>query len=139
MNFNNDKNNDMANDELDSIPNENLPEEKWIVALVKNDNFEKIYYRQFFATGFYEAYDRIMTFSEKTGFKILWYKEKWKCDYIDDKLINLESFCTFCNKKFNNIEPIMCNFEETLFSCRSSFCSFDCRREHIYYLHIHKM
>jgi len=119
---------------------ENPLEEKWIVSFIKPDNFNKIYYRQFFAAGFYEAFDRVMTFMEKTNYKILWYKEKRKCDlYFKKKeILPLEYICTFCNRKYNNLEPIKCNFGNNVI-CTSEFCSFNCRQEHLYYVHIKKM
>ena len=77
---------------------------------------------------------------EKTNYQILWYKEKRKCGlYFTKKEIPyLEFVCTFCNNKFNNIEPIKCNFENNNI-CTSEFCSFNCRQEHFYYVHIKKM
>jgi hypothetical protein len=119
---------------------ENPVEEKWIVAFIRPNTLRKIYYRQFYAMGFYEAYDRVMTFMEKTNYQILWYKEKRNCGlYFTKKEIPfLEFVCTFCNKKFNNIEPIKCNFENKN-TCTSEFCSFNCRQEHFYYVHIKRM
>lgn len=112
-------------------------EEKWIVAYIRSDALKGISYRQFYAAGFYEAYDRVMTFIEKTSYKILWYKEKRKCGpYFTGKEIPfLEFVCTFCNNKFNDIEPIKCGFE-TKNICISEFCSLNCKREHFYYVHI---
>lgn len=116
---------------------ENPGGEKWIVSFIKMDNLKKIYYRQFFAAGFYEAYDRVMTFVEKTNYKILWYKEKRKCGahFTNKEIPYLEFVCTFCNNEFNNIEPIRCNFENGN-QCKSEFCSLHCRHEHFYLLHI---
>jgi hypothetical protein len=119
---------------------ENPVEEKWIVAFIRPNTLRKIYYRQFYAMGFYEAYDRVMTFMEKTNYQILWYKEKRNCGlYFTKKEIPfLEFVCTFCNNKFNNIELIKCNFENKN-TCTSEFCSFNCRQEHFYYVHIKRM
>ncbi len=127
-NFDNDpKENDLVNP----------VEEKWIISFIKVDNLRKVYYRQFFAAGFYEAYDRVMTFVEKTNCKILWYKEKRKCGlyFANKEIPYLEFVCTFCNNRFNNIEPIKCNFENNN-HCKSEFCSLYCRQEHFYYMHI---
>ncbi len=112
-------------------------EEKWLVAFIRSDNINKVFYRQFFAMGFYEAYDKVMTFAEKTNYQILWYKEKRKCGlyYTKINIPSLENICTFCNKKFNNIEPIKCNFDNN-FICTSEFCSFICRNDHFYHIHI---
>jgi hypothetical protein len=112
-------------------------EEKWIVSFIKSNNLNKIYFRQFYAAGFYEAYDKVMTFMEKTNYAILWYKEKRKCDqYFKKKEIPfLEYICTFCNRWYNNIEPIKCNFNSEVI-CASEFCSFNCRQDHLYVVHI---
>ena len=112
-------------------------EEKWIVAYIRSDALKNIIYRQFYAAGFYEAYDRVMTFTEKTGYRILWYKEKRKCGlYFARKEIPfLEFVCTFCNNEFNDIEPIKCGFENKNI-CISEFCSLNCKQEHFYYVHI---
>jgi hypothetical protein len=111
--------------------------EKWIVSFIRLGNLKKIYYRQFFAAGFYEAYDMVMTFVEKTNYEILWYKEKRKCEahFANKEIPNLEFVCTFCNNEFNNNEPIKCNFESGT-QCKSEFCSLHCRQEHFYLMHI---
>ena len=112
-------------------------EEKWIVAYIPPDSLKNVNYRQFYAAGFYEAYDRVMTFIEKTGHKILWYKEKRKCGLYFTKMEIpfLEFVCTFCNNKFNDMEPIKCGFENKNI-CASEFCSMNCKQEHFYYVHI---
>lgn len=112
--------------------------EYWVVAFLKSHSKTRTYYRQFMAAGFYEAFDIAMTFSEKTSCQILWYKEKRKCDskFTELGIPLLENFCTFCNNEFNNIEPIKCNYEKNKSSCKSEFCSLDCRQEHIYYRHV---
>jgi hypothetical protein len=118
---------------------DNPIEERWVLAFIKLECPKKIYYRQFFAPGFYEAYDRVMTFIEKTNYRIIWYKEKRKCGmhFLNTEIPYLEFVCTFCNKKFNNIEPIKCNFEnKDKVKCVSEFCSLYCRQEHSYYIHI---
>lgn len=115
-------------------------EEKWVVSFIRHEELKRIYYRQFYAAGFYEAYDSVMSFLEKTDYKLLWYKEKRKCGkyFIDKDIPFLESICTFCNKKFNNIEPIKCNFWSNS-GCKSEFCSFKCKQEHCHYIHINRV
>ena len=112
--------------------------EYWIVAFLKSGNGRKSLYRQFLAVGYYEAYDIVMTFAEKTSYRILWFKEKRNCDieFRDKLLSNLEFICTFCNKVFNNIEPIKCNYlaNEDM-RCKSEFCSLICKEEHSYFMH----
>lgn len=111
--------------------------EKWIVSFISRDNLNKICYRQFYAAGFYEAYDTIMSFVEKTDYKILWYNEKRKCGkyFTDNEVLFLESICTFCNKRFCNTEPIKCNFASSS-NCKSEFCSFKCKQDHFYHIHV---
>ena len=74
-----------------------LPE-KWLVAF-KNPNSKKnpessIFVRQFYAPGFYEAYDIVATYAEKLKLDILWFKEKRNCGYayINNNYLQLESF-----------------------------------------------
>jgi hypothetical protein len=112
--------------------------EYWVIAFFKSHSKNKTYYRQFMAAGFYEAFDIAMSYSEKTSYQILWYKEKRKCDptFTALGIPLLESFCTFCNKEFNDIEPIKCNYEKNDSSCKSEFCSIECMQEHFYFKHV---
>jgi hypothetical protein len=112
--------------------------EYWVMAFFKSDSKNRTYYRQFSAAGFYEAFDIVMTFSEKTSCQILWYKEKRKCDskFTALGIPLLENICTFCNKEFNNIEPIKCNYEKNNSNCSSEFCSLECKQDHFYFKHV---
>lgn len=108
-----------------------LPE-KWLVAF-KNPNSKRnpessIFVRQFYAPGFYEAYDIVATYAEKSKLDILWFKEKRNCGYayINNNYLQLESFCTYCNNKFNHIDPIPCITED----CLAEFCSKECMMDH---------
>ncbi|HKR72892.1 MAG TPA: hypothetical protein VJR94_02145 [Candidatus Nitrosocosmicus sp.] len=115
--------------------------EYWIVAFQKAGNERKYVYRQFLAEGYYEAYDIVMTFAEKTSYRILWFKEKRNSgiEFREKLLSNLEFICTFCNKKFNNIEPIKCNYRTNGdMRCKSEFCSLICKEEHFYFMHIRR-
>ena len=109
-----------------------LPSEKWLVAF-KNPNSKKkpeafVFIRQFYAPGFYEAYDTVATYAEKLKLHILWFKEKRNCGYtyINRNYPQLESFCTSCNNKFNHIDPIPCSKED----CHAEFCSKECVIDH---------
>jgi hypothetical protein len=109
-----------------------LLSEKWLVAF-QNPNSKKntkssISVRQFYAPGFYEAYDIVATYAEKLRVTILWFKEKRNCgyNYINNNYPQLESFCTYCNNKFNHIEPIPCIKED----CLAGFCSSECMLDH---------
>lgn len=108
-----------------------LPREKWLVAFRNPKSRARaegsVIIRQFLAPGFYEAYDTVMSFAEKSNFEILWFKEKRLCEpYVSRMFPSLESLCTFCNRKFNQTDPIPCAHEE----CLGEFCSRDCMLEH---------
>lgn len=106
--------------------------EKWLAAFM-NPNSKKIakpsiFIRQFYAPGYYEAYDIVATYAEKLRLNILWFKEKRNSGqpYINNNYPQLESFCTYCNHKFNHIDPIPCMHE----NCYAEFCSKDCMMLH---------
>ena len=67
---------------------------------------------------------------------IRWFKEKRNCGgtLANYKSVKLESFCTYCNKRFNHEEPIPCNHV----NCYSTFCSRHCMNDHIMLLHKNK-
>ena len=102
-----------------------LPE-KWLVRF--RDARRISFIRQFYAPGFYEAYDAVMKYAEKLNVEILWFKEKRNCglEYLSRTFPQLESFCTYCNKKFNDIEPLGCAHA----NCGSEFCSRQCAQNH---------
>jgi hypothetical protein len=108
-----------------------IPAEKWLVAY-RNPQSKKrpegsAFMRQFYAPGYYEAYDTVMTYAEKSKLEVLWFREKRSCEpFVNSDFPVLESLCTFCNKKFNHAEPIPCQHE----NCRSEFCSRECMKEH---------
>ena len=78
-----------------------------------------VFVRQFYAPGYYEAYDTVMTYAEKSKISILWFKQKGNCGYpyLNRNYPMLESFCIYCNKKFNHIDPIPCTNED----CHADF------------------
>jgi hypothetical protein len=108
-----------------------IPAEKWLVAY-RNPQSKKrpegsAFMRQFYAPGYYEAYDTVMTYAEKSKLEVLWFREKRSCEpFVNSDFPVLESLCTFCNKKFNHAEPIPCHHD----NCRSEFCSRECMKEH---------
>lgn len=114
-----------------------IPYEKWIVSFSDSrKNNIKISYREFFAQGFYEAYDIVMTFAERQNVDVKWFKEKRNCGHSisNYKITKLESFCTYCNRKFNHADPIPCNHV----NCYSIFCSRECLDDHVLLLHRRK-
>lgn len=109
-----------------------LPE-KW---LVRFRNPQGLFFvRQFHAPGFFEAYDTVMTYAEKLTLEILWFKEKRNCglEYLSRNFPQLESFCTYCNKKFNHADPIQC----VDIDCNLEFCSRQCALNHQNLRHHH--
>lgn len=113
-----------------------LPNEKWLVRFI-NPNSRRpqgsAFVRQFHAPGFYEAYDTVMTYAEKSNLDILWFKEKTRCgdEYANRNFLELESYCTYCNKKFNHLDPLPCANED----CTAEFCSKECAINHHFMRH----
>ena len=62
-----------------------LLSEKWLVAFIDPNSKKSIqpfvFVRQFYAPGYYEAYDTVMTYAEKSKISILWFKQKGNCGY----------------------------------------------------------
>lgn len=111
-----------------------IPYEKWIVSFADSRKSKiKISFREFFAQGFYEAYDIVMTYAEKQNLDVSWFKEKRNCGNVFSQfeITKLESFCTYCNRKFNHHDPVPCHHDE----CNSVFCSRNCMNDHIRLLH----
>lgn len=110
---------------------EELPLEKWLVAY-RNPNSKKypgdsVFVRQFYAPGYYEAYDTVLTHAEKMNLDVLWFKEKRSCEpFLNRDFPDLEAVCIYCNKKFNHSEPVPCSRD----GCNSEFCSRECMTEH---------
>lgn len=108
-----------------------IPSEKWLVAY-RNPSSKKypegsVFMRQFLAPGYYEAYDTVITYAEKMNLEVLWFREKRNCEpYLNQNFPELESVCTYCNKKFNHVEPVPCVQE----GCAALFCSRECMSEH---------
>ncbi len=117
-----------------------IPSEKWLVSFKNNNNTSsvnlRVLIRQFYAQGYYEAYDIIRTYAEKLALEIIWFKEKRNCSYyfISKKFPQLESICVYCNRIFNEMEPIPCLQE----NCKHIFCSMNCLDNHIRLIHRHK-
>ena len=113
-----------------------LPAEKWLVAY-RNPASKKypggsVFIRQFYAPGFYEAYDTVLTHAENMNLELLWFREKRSCDeFINRDFPKLEWHCTYCNKKFNDLEPLPCAYEV----CKAQFCSKNCLSDHLIVRH----
>lgn len=110
---------------------DDVPAEKWLAAY-RNPASKKhpdgsVFIRQFYASGFYEAYDTVLTHAENMNLDVVWFREKRSCEhFLNCDFPELESLCTYCNKKFNHIEPVPCRHE----SCSAEFCSRKCMEDH---------
>jgi len=108
-----------------------IPPEKWLVAY-RNPTSKKrpggsVFMRQFYAPGYYEAYDTVLTHAEKMNLEVLWFREKRSCEsFLNRDFPELEAICTYCNKKFGHTEPVPCSQE----GCIAEFCSRGCMAEH---------
>lgn len=109
-----------------------MPLEKWLVSY-RNPASKKhpggsVFIRQFYAAGFYEAYDTVLTYAETMNIEVMWFREKRSCEpFLNCDVPELESLCTYCNKKFNDLEPVPCSHE----GCKAEFCSRECMASHL--------
>lgn len=109
---------------------DDLPTEKWLVAFRNPQSGVgpegSTFLRQFYAAGYYEAYDTVLTHAENLNLEVLWFREKRDCGpFMNRSYPGLESRCTYCNKKFGH-EPVPCATE----GCEFEFCSRECMSEH---------
>ena len=114
-----------------------IPSEKWLVSFKKHNRNNlppKIIIRQFYAQGYFEAYDIVRTFSEKLDLEIIWFKEKRKAsdNFLNKTFSILESVCVYCNGIFNTNEPIPCLQQD----CIHLFCSKKCMNNHFKLKHV---
>lgn len=87
-----------------------------------------VFIRQFYAAGFYEAYDIVLTYAENMNIEVMWFREKRSCEpFLNYDVPELESLCTYCNKKFNDLEPMPCSHG----GCNAEFCSRQCMENHL--------
>ena len=109
-----------------------VPVEKWLVSY-RNPASKKhpggsVFMRQFYAAGYYEAYDTVLTYAENMNMEVMWFREKRSCESLLNRdFPELESLCTYCNKKFNDLESVPCRHE----GCKAEFCSRECMADHI--------
>lgn len=102
--------------------------EKWVVALQNNPENRRFFLKEFYSQGYYEAYDIVMTYAERTHVTVLWFKEKRGVGYPECNVNfpKLEFVCTYCNREFADPDPIPCTNE----TCLSYFCSKCCLQQH---------
>jgi hypothetical protein len=110
---------------------EEITAEKWLVAY-RNPHSKKhpggsVIVRQFYAPGYYEAYDMVLTQAEKMNLEVLWFREKRSCEpFLNRDFPELEILCTYCNKKFSYAKAVPCLHD----ACRGEFCSRKCMLDH---------
>ena len=111
-----------------------IPYEKWLVAFADKNHYSDSI-REFYAQGYYEAYDTVMTYSEKKRLSIRWFKEKRNTgqNLCNRNFPNLGWICTFCNRTFNDQDPIPCSHK----CCKSLFCSKNCFDAHSRLRYVH--
>lgn len=108
-----------------------IPFVKWLVAF-RNRNFDGstsiISVREFQCGGYYDAFERVQDFAEKTNAEVLWFKEKRECDesFAYSIQLPLGCFCTYCNVEHNTEDSIPCQ----VLHCNSILCSRKCHEHH---------
>ncbi len=113
-----------------------FPYEKWLVAYKNNFSkrfSERIILRQFYAAGFYEAFDVVATYAERFQVEILWFLEKRECGlpYVSSNYPGLEIACTYCDNLIDYQDSVPCPKQQ----CSAKVCSRKCLMEHIDYKH----
>jgi hypothetical protein len=126
-----------AGNEIAFRESEIFPSEKWLVAFKcgsSTKSFEKItFIRQFYAPGFYEAYDTAATYAEKFQVEVLWFQEKRNCGtpYTNYSYPELESLCTYCNNLVSHQDTIPCSDSK----CSATLCTRNCLQDHVAFKH----
>lgn len=122
----------MLSDDHDSIPMV-----KWLVAFRDRNSHCPtgiISIREFQCGGYYDAFERVQGYAEKTNTEVLWFREKRVCDEPLTYSIQLPlgSFCTYCNVEHNTEDSIPCQE----LHCNSILCSRNCYEHHVRMKHI---
>ncbi|RMF30620.1 MAG: hypothetical protein D6752_03735 [Candidatus Nitrosothermus koennekii] len=110
---------------------EEFPNELWIVCFIKG---KKKTVRKFWAAGYYNAFDKVLSYAERRGLDILWFKEKRYCYEMDyntmlENAEELEAFCIYCNAIFKEEHAILCD------RCKAVLCSKQCYNAHKAFKH----
>jgi len=117
-----------------------IPMVKWLVAFRNKNAFgslEIISIREFLCGGFYEAFERVQDYAEKTNVEVLWFKEKRTCDepLTNSNQLPLGCFCTYCNIEHNPEDFIPCQD----LHCTSILCSRKCYNQHMELKHMNSV
>ena len=126
----------IMNNRKKDVERDELAFEKWVIMVKDYEKQQKkdpkIFIRQFMAQGYYEAYDIARSYAERSKLEIVWFKEKRLCpEYYSKYFPWLEYFCTYCNRKFNDKDPLTCNIK----GCQAILCSKNCINNHIQLKH----
>jgi hypothetical protein len=109
-----------------------IPLVKWLVAF-RNRNSRgstgSISIREFQCGGYYDAFERVQGYAEKTNTEVLWFEEKRSCCEPLSYSIQLPlgCFCTYCNIEHNTEDSIPCQDPH----CNSILCSRKCYEHHV--------
>jgi hypothetical protein len=122
----------MLSDDYDLIPMI-----KWLVAFRNRNSCGSdgiICIREFQCGGYYDAFERVQGYAEKTNTEVLWVKEKSTCDepLAYSNQLPLECFCTYCNVEHNTEDSIPCQE----LHCNSILCSRKCFEYHVQLKHM---
>lgn len=114
-----------------------IPAVKWLVGLRNrgsNGYTQDISIREFRCGGYYDAFDRVQSYAEKTNSEVIWFKEKRACDESLTYSIQLPlgCFCTYCNVEHNTEDSIPCQEPQ----CNSILCSRKCNEHHVQLKHM---
>ncbi len=106
--------------------------ELWVVCFVRDG---KKIIRRFWAAGYYNAFDKVLSYAERRRLDILWFKEKRYCYDLEhkqssiDNAKELESFCIYCNAIVSESSIIECDI------CNAGICSYRCYKDHLFFRH----
>ena len=120
-----------------SDDHELIPMVKWLVAF-RNRNSRRftgiISIREFQCGGYYDAFERVQAYAEKTNSEVLCFKEKKACDepFTYSIQLPLGWFCTYCNVEHNTEDSIPCQE----IHCNSILCSRKCYENHVELKHM---
>jgi hypothetical protein len=112
-----------------------IPMVKWLVAFRdRHCPTGIISIREFHCGGYYDAFERVQGYAEKTNTEVLWFREKSACDepLTYSLQLPLGSFCTYCNVEHNTEGSISCREQH----CSSILCSRKCYEHHLRMKHI---
>lgn len=114
-----------------------IPMTKWLVAFRIRESMGSpgtVWIREFQCGGYYDAFERVQCYAEKTNTEVLWFKEKRSCEepLAYSIQLSLGCFCTYCNVEHNIEDSIPCQE----LHCNSILCSRKCFKLHVQLKHM---